>query len=76
MSQVTIYLEPELAEKMRRAAESEGVSQSKWVAALVEERLAQRWPASVLALAGAWGDFPEAETLRQGMAEDLPREPL
>lgn len=76
MSQVTIYLEPELAEKMRHAAESEGVSQSRWLAALVEQRLAQHWPESVRALAGAWGDFPEAEALRQGMAEDLPREPL
>lgn len=76
MSQVTIYLEPELAERMRRAAEDEGVSQSKWVAALVEQRLALRWPESVRALAGVWGDFPEAEVLRQGMADNLPRQPL
>lgn len=76
MSQVTIYLEPELAEKMRQAAESEGLSQSKWVAALVEQRLARRWPEHVRELAGAWADFPDLETLRQGFGQDSPREQL
>ena len=75
MSQVTIYLEPDLAEKARAAASSQGLSQSKWIARLIEERLASEWPESVKQLAGSWPqDFPEVETLRTTQAEDLPRE--
>ena len=73
MSQLTIYLDPETVSKMKRAAESEGVSQSKWVAKLIEERLATSWSEEVKQLVGAWADFPEAER-QQG--EDLPRESL
>jgi hypothetical protein len=76
MSQITIYLEPELAEKMRRAAESEGLSQSRWIAKLVSDRLSSQWPESVRELAGAWPDFPEAEELRQSAGQDVPREKL
>ncbi|MBX3142512.1 MAG: ribbon-helix-helix protein, CopG family [Trueperaceae bacterium] len=74
MSQVTIYLEPELAERMRAAAESDGVSQSKWVAALVRQRLETQWPQEVRLLAGAWPDFPEVEEIRAAPGEDVPRE--
>ncbi len=74
MSQVTIYLKPELAEKAKTAAEGAGLSQSKWIARLIEEKLANQWPDSVKQLAGAWPDFPEAEALREGQGEDLPRE--
>lgn len=77
MSQVTIYLDPKLAERARKAATSEGLSQSRWVARLIEEELASQWPESVKRLAGTWpADFPEAETLRESPTEDLPRETL
>ena len=74
MGQVTIYLEDELAKRMRQRAQGEGVSQSQWIARLIEEKLERSWPASVKALAGAWPDFPEAEALRQSQAPDHPRE--
>lgn len=75
MSQVTIYLEPKLAEKARAAASSQGLSQSKWIAQLIEERLRSEWPESVKRLAGSWPEtFPEAEVLRETQGDDLPRE--
>ena len=75
MSQVTIYLEPNLAEKAKEAASSQGLSQSKWIAKLIAERLATEWPESVKQLAGSWPqDFPETEMLREAQGEDLPRE--
>ena len=77
MSQVTIYLDPDLAERAKEAAASQGLSQSKWIARLIEERLRTSWPESVKRLAGAWPEtFPDAETLRQTQGEDLPREPF
>lgn len=74
MSQVTIYLEDDLAKRMRERAKGEGVSQSQWIAKLIEEKLEGSWPPSVRALAGVWPDFPEAETLRQDQGQDNPRE--
>lgn len=74
MSQVTIYLEDELAKKMRERIKGEGVSQSQWIAKLIEEKLGHSWPISVRALAGAWPDFPEMEALRQDQGRDHPRE--
>ncbi len=76
MAQVTLYLDEETAEKLRTAAKAEGTSQSKWVARLIRARVADEWPAEVVALAGAWPDLPTAEELRIGQREDSPREPL
>jgi len=76
MSQVTLYLDTETEEKMKTAAKAAGVSQSRWVADLIREKTAARWPDSIARLAGAWADFPTAEELRAGLGEDMPREPL
>lgn len=76
MSQLTIYLDAELAEKARRAAAEEGVSQSKWIAALVRERLRDRWSEATKQLAGAWSDFPSVEELRDRQGVDVDRETL
>ena len=59
---------------MRTAAKASGMSQSRWVAHLIEEKNADEWPQSVTALAGAWHDLPTAEQIRGDMDEDLPRE--
>ncbi len=74
MGQVTLYLEEELTKKMRDRAKQEGISQSQWVAKLIETKLASSWPESVRALAGAWPDFPELTELRQAQGEDTLRE--
>jgi len=76
MGQVTLYLDAETEARMKEAAKAEGVSQSRWLADLIRERTAQEWPPAVAALAGAWGDLPTAEELRQGLGEDTPREPI
>lgn len=76
MGQVTIYLGEELTKQMRDRARQEGVSQSQWVAKLIESKLASSWPESVRALAGAWPDFAELTELRPTPVEDIPREPF
>ena len=74
MSQLTIYLSPNLLEQVQKAAHTHGISQSKWVTAIIEEKLADEWPEHIKALAGSWGDdFPEAEELRKYIP-DIPRE--
>ena len=76
MPQISLYLDDDTARRMKRAAKSAGLSQSRWVARLVRERTASEWPPSVVRLAGAWTDFPEAEELRRSLGTDLPREPF
>jgi predicted transcriptional regulator len=64
MGQVTIYLDDEAETRVQEAAEANGVAVSRWVAELIREKTAAEWPESVRQLAGAWWDFPDAETLR------------
>jgi len=76
MGQVTIYLEDEVEEKMSVAAKSEQISKSKWVAALIKEKVASEWPESIARLAGAWKDLPLAEEDRANLGQDVERETL
>lgn len=76
MGQVTIYLDNETEEKMRRVAEASGLSQSKWIAELIRHSVAEEWQESVKQLAGAWSDFPTVDELRANPAQDFSREPI
>jgi len=76
MSQLTLYLDAETESRMKTAAKAAGLSQSRWVAGLIREKTANRWPDAVVRLAGAWADFPDAEEIRAGLGEDAPRESL
>lgn len=76
MAQVTLYLDAETEQRMKAAARSAGISNSRWVAELIRSRTASEWPESVRRLAGAWPDFPTAEELRAGLPDDVPRRPL
>ena len=76
MGQLTLYLDSETEEKMKAAAKASGLSQSRWVAELIREKTATEWPAWVAEMVGSWSDFPSLEEIREGVPEDLPREPL
>lgn len=76
MAQITLYIDKELEAKLKVAAKAANLSQSRWVANLIADKLDNEWPASVTALAGAWADFPQAETLRAQLGNDASREPL
>ena len=74
MPQLNLYVDDPTHQTIKAAAKAAGVSLSKWVSNLVRERTSDEWPPEVLALAGAWKDFPDAEELRTGYGTDLPRE--
>ena len=76
MAQVTLYLDEDTQAKAKIAAKDSGLSVSRWVARLIREKTADGWPESVSRLAGAWGELPTAEELREGLPEDVPREPI
>lgn len=76
MSQVTIYLDDETDQRMRKAARQAGLSRSQWLARLIREKTRNEWPDEVREAAGSWSDFPGAEELRGSLGADLPREEL
>ena len=73
---MTIYLEDEIEEKMSRAAKSEHLSKSKWIASLIKAKVASEWPESIIHLAGAWKDLSLAEEGRASLGQDVEREAL
>ncbi len=74
MPQLNLYVDESTHARMRRAAEAADMSLSKWVATIVIEKTANQWPDEVLALAGAWNDFPSLKEIRAGAREDALRE--
>jgi hypothetical protein len=74
MGQVTIYLADAVDLKMRSAAKAMHLSQSKWIANLIQEKVVDEWPQSVKNLAGNWKDFPSLEEIRDFQSADSNRE--
>jgi hypothetical protein len=74
---VTLYLDPETEARMKAAAKSAGVSQSRWVADLIREKTAAQWPDSLVKLVGSWADddFPSHEEIRAGIGSAFPLSP-
>ncbi len=76
MGQVTIYLEEKIEKQMAKAAKAEKLSKSKWVAKLIQNKVANEWPDSIAELAGTWKDLPLAEEMRADLTQDVERESL
>ena len=76
MSQVTIYLEEEIEQKMVLAAQSANLSKSKWIAQLIQDKVANEWPQSIVDIAGSWEDFPTIDIIGANIGKDAEREPI
>ena len=76
MGQVTIYLEEDIEQRMVTAAKSAQLSKSKWIAKLIQEKVANEWPQSVVDLAGSWEEFPTIDEIRTNIGKDVNREPF
>ena len=76
MGQVTIYLEEEIERQMVAAAKSAHLSKSKWIAKLIQDKVANEWPQSIVELAGSWGNFPTIDEIRSNTGNDINREPV
>jgi hypothetical protein len=76
MGQVTIYLDDNTEKKMLGIVEKIGISKSKWIAKLIQEKTATTWPEDVVRMAGAWKDMPTADEIRKEMGSDTNREPI
>ncbi len=73
MAQVTLYLDDETADRLKKAAKQAGLSRSRFLAELVREKTATEWPQAVKELAGAWPDLESAKGLRRRTGRDARR---
>ena len=77
MGQVTIYLDNEIEDKLKKAAKSSKVSVSKWIGEIIKEKISTEWPQDVAGLAGSWkDDFPTLKEIRSTSGVDTQREDL
>ena len=76
MGQVTIYLEREIENKMIMMAESSQLSKSKWIAKLIEEKIATKWPQSITDCVGSWDNFPTIDEIRSNTGKDTERKSI
>jgi predicted transcriptional regulator len=65
VAKITIHLDDELLAQTKRAAEAAGTSVNRWIAEAIIYRVKTEWPASMVALAGAWPDFPTQDQIRK-----------
>lgn len=60
MKEITIYLDEATEEKLSALVQVAQISQSEWIATLIQEKLASErldeWPEAIVNLAGAWVD--------------------
>ena len=76
MLRLKFYVDETTHDRVRHAAKAAGMSLSKWVATVVKEKTADQWPGDVLALAGAWKEFPSLDEIRADSGADAPREDI
>jgi len=75
MGQVTIYLDNRIEKRLRKAAQASEKSVSKWVAAVIEEKVSTEWSQNTVSLAGRWREeFPSLEEIRSTKGFDVTRE--
>jgi hypothetical protein len=75
MGQLTIYLNDDNEQRVKKAANAAGMPVSRWVAQLVEQHCNTEWPPGVRELAGSWPDFPRPKRARAA-GKDTRREEL
>lgn len=56
MAQVTIYMDNNLEEKVKKLAKSAGTSISKFISNILEQKVKTSWDDSIRELSGSWSD--------------------
>ncbi len=80
MTQLAVYIEDQLSERLNKAVKASGKSKSGWVADAIRRSLLDQWPEGFFELAGKWEDDvgPEEilKRIRNGMGALEEREEL
>lgn len=77
MAQVTIYMDNNLEEKVKKLAKSTGTSISKFISNILEQKVKTSWDDSVRELSGSWRDDTAFnEDIKSYKTTDVKREEL
>ncbi|MFA5233302.1 MAG: DUF6364 family protein [Sulfurimonas sp.] len=77
MAQVTIYIDNNLEEKVKKLAKSAGTSISKFISNILEQKVKTSWDDSVRELSGSWRDDSAFdEEMKSYKTADTKREEL
>jgi len=74
MAQVTIYIPNELETHIKDSARSLGISVSKFITAVLTQKVKNEWGDDIRKLSGTWQDFPSLDSIRAAEGIDAPRE--
>ncbi len=74
MAQVTIYMNNDLESKIKNIANSLGISISKFIANILEQKVQNEWNTTTKQLVGSWDDFPTLEEIRDTKTQNIQRE--
>ena len=80
MTQLAIYLDEQLAERLEKTVKASGKSKSKWVSDVIKAALQDEWPEDFFNLAGSWKDNAGPDEImkriRQGVEKSENREDI
>jgi len=71
MSQLAIYIDDQLAERLDKAVKASGQSKSKWVADAIKSSLQDQWPKGFFDLAGSWEDDVGPEEIMSRIRREM-----
>jgi len=75
MAQVTIYMNNNIEQKVKKLAKSMNISISKYISTILEQKTADSWDSSTKELSGAWSDFSTISEIRSNeKVKDVQRE--
>ena len=69
MTQLAIYIEDRLSEKLEKAVKTSGKSKSKWIADVIKKELDDQWPEDFFNLAGSWKDAKDPDEIIKEIRE-------
>ena len=80
MTQLAIYIDDNLAERLEKVVTASGKSKSRWISDVIKSALQDQWPDGFFELAGSWidnaGQDKIIKQIRQGMDQFDNREEL
>jgi hypothetical protein len=74
MSHLSIYLDRETETMVRRAAQKNSLSMSKWISRQLKKSACDEWSEGFKKLAGSIPDMPSIEDIRKDRGRDAGRE--
>ncbi len=73
MTQLAIYIEDQLSERLEKAVKASGKSKSKWISDVIKTVLKDQWPEDFFDLAGSWKDDRDPDEIIKEIREGSDR---